>query len=619
MAKGKISNTLIWILLGLLVLALAGFSAGGFGVNVRSIGKVGDQEIPAPAYANALQQEINALSAQTRQQISFPQAVSLGIDGQVLQRVIAATALDFETTQMGLSVGDENVRREVLATPAFRGIDGSFDRVSYSEALRRSGLSEREYEEAIRRDTARALLVNGVTSGAAPSELYMDTLFDYIASRRNFSWFAVTAEGLETEPSTPDDATLQAYHSENPELFSLPERKKLNVAWVTPDMRFDEVTVDEETLRALYEERSNIYQRPARRLVERLVFQTVEEADAAAARLNAEEITFEELVEERGLALEDINMGTVTESDLTAGAEVFALEEPGTTGVLPSSLGPAIFRVNAILVASTTSFEDAQEALGAEIRQDRAARDIEARAADYDDLLAGGATLEEISDDGFFKYEVIEWFPGSEAEIARYSAFQAAAAQIQEGDFAEIVQLDDGGLFAIEFVETLPETVQPYDVIQDEVLSAYLAAEEAEAVQTEATTLAEAWRNGEPPRSAGYELTNEIDILRSDSVPGTPPVLIAAVFEMEPEEVRVIENAGSSIVVRLTARLGPDPDDETLGAVRDQLAQGAERGMAEDMLALFSAAVQSEARIQLDQGAINAIHQSFTNPHGGGY
>jgi peptidyl-prolyl cis-trans isomerase D len=68
-ARGKGANIFVWIILGLLIVGLAGFGVGGFGGSVRSIGKVGDREITTSDYARALQQEIRAYEAQIGQPV----------------------------------------------------------------------------------------------------------------------------------------------------------------------------------------------------------------------------------------------------------------------------------------------------------------------------------------------------------------------------------------------------------------------------------------------------------------------------------------------------------------------------------------------------------------------
>ena len=65
-------------------------------------------------------------------------------------------------------------------------------------------------------------------------------------------------------------------------------------------------------------------------------------------------------------------------------------------GPLNTSLGPALFRINGVLPAQETSFEDARDTLQDELALDRAARIIDALVDDLDNEMAGGAVLEEI-------------------------------------------------------------------------------------------------------------------------------------------------------------------------------------------------------------------------------
>jgi hypothetical protein len=82
----------------------------------------------------------------------------------------------------------------------------------------------------------------------------------------------------------------------------------------------DEVEVDEDALRQLYDDRIAIYQQPERRLLERLAFGTEEEAQAAFDAIEAGETDFDTLVEERDLTLADIDLGEVAVDDLPAEA-----------------------------------------------------------------------------------------------------------------------------------------------------------------------------------------------------------------------------------------------------------------------------------------------------------
>ena len=88
----KRGNTIIWILMGMLILGLGGFGARNFGTSVQEVGKVGTRQIDVRDYARALNREIAAASAQLGTNLTFAQAQSLGIDRQVQAQVIATTA-----------------------------------------------------------------------------------------------------------------------------------------------------------------------------------------------------------------------------------------------------------------------------------------------------------------------------------------------------------------------------------------------------------------------------------------------------------------------------------------------------------------------------------------------
>ena len=347
MGKGKLSKTFIWILMGLLFIGLAGFGATSLTGTARSVATVGDKEVSTEAYLRALRSEINAYSAQVGRAVSISEAQSLGLDRQVLAQLITARGLDNEAARIDLSVGDAVVAQQLLEVPAFQGPDGSFDREAYSFALRNQNLSESEFEEQLRDDTARTILQSALIAGNTLPDTYIDTLLSYTGETRDFTWARLTGSDLQTGLPEPSESDLQAYYEDNIDRYTLPEQRDITYAWITPEMIIDTVEVDEDALRAAYEDRSDQFNLPERRLVERLVFSTREAAQSALDRLQ-DGLSFEALVEERGLEMADVDMGDVTRDTLDDAAEgVFAAETGEVVGPLPSNLGPALYRVNA--------------------------------------------------------------------------------------------------------------------------------------------------------------------------------------------------------------------------------------------------------------------------------
>lgn len=614
MAKGKnsISKIAVWILLGLLFVGLSlGFGLDGLGGTVRTVGKVGDKYIDVQTYANTLQREMQAVGQQTGSPLTFQRAQAIGLDQAVLARLVRARALDHEAGEMGLSVGDETIRDEILSIPAFRGLDGGFDRDAYRFALDQQGTSEAEFETQLREEISRSILQGAIVSGVSMPETYASTLVSFLGETRDFTWVRLGQSDLETTPPVPSDDELLSYYEANLDDYELPETKRITYAVLLPDMILDDMDVDETALRAEYDARADQYNRPERRLVERLVYLDPDAADRAAAQLEVGGTTFEALVTERGLELGDVDMGDVTRLELDAAGEaVFRAEVGDVVGPLPSPLGPALFRLNGVLPAQQTSFEDAAARLRLELAQDAARRQVAVLAEEFDNLLAGGATLEELDAETDMRLGTIDWFPAQGEDIAAYDGFRDAALELTQDDFPAIVQLDDGGIVAMRMDDLLPPRPAPFEEAKLNVQGNF-EAERAEALLTEqAEALLPALEAGESFASQSLDSIVETEMDRSAFVQGTPPEFMPAVFEMTPGDVRIIQGYGAVLIVRLDAI---NPVEETPEVQAETEALSAELGqiLAGELFNIYGEDVVLRAGTQVNQQALDAVHVNF--------
>lgn len=609
----KASNVFVWILMGLLFFSLAGFGIGSFTGGASRVGAVGDVEITADDYFRALSNEINAEVAQTGQLVSFSSLRTRGIDQQVLAGLVARAALSHEAAEMGISVGDAEVARQIQQVSAFQGTNGQFDRNTYEFLLSQQGATPREFEEDTREDVARALLQSAVIGGLTPPAIFAEAIVAFQGETRDFSRITITRTDLPEGAPDPTEAEIAAYYAEFPERFTRPEARAITYAWVTPTQIMDDVAVDEEALLALYNSRLSEYVQPERRLLERLVFGTEAEAQAAFDAIAAGETDFDTLVADRDLTLDDVDIGEVRAADLSAAAAamVFSDTESEIIGPVESGLGPALFRVNAVLEASEVTFEDAREELGAELAVDTARREIDAMREEIDDLLAGGATLEEIAAETAMEVGTIDYTAASEDGIAGYDGFRDAAEAAQEGDFPELTDLSDGGLFALRLDAIVPPTLPPLDEITDEVAEAWAATALRDAVTARAQELLGQIATGARLEDVGTVRTERL-IRRQDLLPDLPPTTAAQVFQLDAVgDVVMIPGAEAAIIVRLdainaTARDAPDTSI-LLTLVEQTIAQS----MAQDIFEAYGQAVQAEAGISTNAGVINSVHASF--------
>lgn len=608
MGKSKLSKTFIWILMGLLFIGLAGFGATSLTGTARSVATVGDKEVSTDAYLRSLRSEINAYSAEVGRAVPVSEAQSIGLDRQVLSQLITARALDNEAARIGLSVGDDVVAEQLLQVSAFQGPDGSFDRDAYSFALRNQGLTETEFEEQLRDDTARTILQSALIAGNTLPDTYIDTLIAYTGETRDFTWARLTGADLETDLPEPDEADLEAYYQDNIDRYTVPELRDITYAWITPAMIVDTVEIDTETLRASYEERFDEFNMPERRLVERLVFSTEDAAADALARLE-DGLSFQALVEERGLEMADVDMGDVTRDRLgDAADDVFAADTGDVVGPLPSTLGPALYRVNAVLDAQTTSFDEARPDLRSELALDRARRVIETLAQSIDDELAAGATLEEIADTTEAELGQIDWFSGADGSIAAYDAFRTAAADLDEDDFPEVLELGDGGIFAMRLNRIQPPAPQPLEDVIDQVRRGWETRELTNQLMQKAEDLEASLATGDSFEALGLVARTETDLGRDAQIADLPEGLLSAVFDMQEGDTRAVPGTGAAFLLRLDDINPVDSADRNMQQLADALRNQAANSIAEDLFRAYAGDVQRRAGVEVNQGAINAIH-----------
>lgn len=611
--KRRGASVMVWVLMAMLIGGLGGFGVTNFGSGVASIGTVGDRKIDVGDYARSLRQAMDQFSKQIGQPVTIQQAQAIGLDRQVLQQVMDRAALDNETDRIGLSVGDAAVASKVSAIPSFQGVDG-FDRATYREVLRQNNLTEASFEAGLRADTARQLLQTAITGGLAAPQTLTDTIAAWAGEQRGFSMLRLTEKSLTTPMPPLTDADLQAYYHANIATYTRPEAKRIAYVAILPETLAKDMPLDEAALKATYESRLSSYIIPEKRLVERLAFATEADAASAKARIDAG-TAFDDLVTERNLTLEDVDMGDMSQKELgDAGDAVFALKDPGVVGPFPSSIGPALFRMNAILAAQETTFEQAKPDLALEQQLEAARKEISGKVEAVDDALAGGASLADIAKEQGLTLQTTDYAAGADDNdpITGYQAFRDTADKLAEGDFPEAILLDDGGLVAMELDATVPPAPVAFDKVKEKVTAAAQADALAKALSGEATRIKAAVEGGASLGAFGIvSRTAQID--RQGVVADAPPALLEAVFQMAPNDLRVIEAPGFAAVLQLNTITAAPTTGEDATALREAISTNAGRAIGDDVLTLYTASLTASAGITLDQAAINAVQAQMNN------
>jgi peptidyl-prolyl cis-trans isomerase D len=498
-------------------------------------------------------------------------------------------------------------------------LNGGFDQESYRYFLENQvGMSVGQFEARVRKENARALLQNAVVSGVSSDRTMAMTLLDFAQQQRSFEWAALTEENLASPVADPTDAELEAFYTVQKADYMTPQTRKITYAWLNPADLLDRVDVDEVEIRESYDLQSERFNRAEQRAVDRVVFPTVEAAQAARDRLDTQAASFSEIVAERGLTEADVALGEVARANVSAPAAdlLFSQTEPGVVGPVESSLGPALFRINAVIQADNTPFEDVRDELRTELAGESARRLVADLVGEIDDELAGGVEIEELNKIEGLQVGTIDFHENSDRPLAGYAAFRAAANSVAEGDFAEVLDLSDGGVFAIRLDGIQePAQIEQADV-GPQLIEDFKAAKNNEALMDLAERFKPGLEAGGDLAFVGVNLTAVDGINRTSFIEALPPAAIAKVFEMDTGDVAVIDSGNAAILIRLTNISDFDPDQDGNDVALDRIKQQIDAQISLDILEFFSDALQTDAGVTLDRNIISQVNAQMT---GGGF
>ncbi|PRY95065.1 peptidyl-prolyl cis-trans isomerase D [Hasllibacter halocynthiae] len=601
---GTVSKVATWVIGGLLLVGLAGFGAGSFGGGGQRVATVEGQVIDADDLlltADAIRRN----AARQGRPLPFAQVQSIALGS-----LVTDAALDAEALRLGLSAGDERVARAITDDPRFRPLL-SFDRSIYREFLESRRESESAYEERLRRQLARAQLEQAVIGGVEAPRGYLDIMTAFLLEGRDVRYAILRPDLLPAPIADPTEAELAEWYEANAEAFTIPAAPRIAYLWIAPEAVAADAEIDEARLRALYDERAEEFRRPERRLVERLVFADEAAARAVLGRIATGASDFDAEVAAAGLAPEDVDLGDVTFEGLGGAAEaVFARTEPGLTRVVPTEDGPAIFRVNALLNAVEIPFEDVREELTLELGLAGARRVIDDLEDEVDDLLAGGATVEDVAAEiGPAVSGTLFAGPDGDDPLLGYDTFREAARAATEDDFPEAVRTDDGGLFALRLDGMREARAPALDEVRGEVLATWRREAETDALMALAEALRDDFAAGEAP----LDTIEEDALVRVAGLDGAPPALARAIFETPEGGTATVRLPGAAALVHVDQVTPADPDDPATRELRAALVAENPRGYPGDVFAAYARALQARMDVTVDQAMLNAIAAQYGN------
>jgi peptidyl-prolyl cis-trans isomerase D len=517
------------------------------------------------------ERELNRFREQTGGQFGSEQAKAVGLPDMVVARIVNQTLLDLAAADLNLIASDDVVRSTIMKNPAFHGPTGTFSRDVYAQTLRQSGLTERRFEAIVRRDLERNQLAGSLAAGVAVPSSMLDALYRQHNEKRVAEVVRVPNAQM-TDIPQPTEEELSAYHSENPERFTAPEFRAMTAVVLRTEDLAKEAAVSEEEIQKAYDERAAEFVRPESRTLQQMVFATEDEAQQAYVEITGG-ADFIRIAEERaGLSADAVEVGTMARHELLPPlADVaFALAEGAVSPPAQSPLGWHLIKVTRIAPGEEQSLDEVRDRIAAELAQEKAADSLYRVGNDLQDILGGGASLEEAASQLNVPLLRLPRIDAQGRDAGGNSVpdvpdqLIATGFTLSLGEESLLTDFDTGGYFVVRVDEIVPPALRPLDAVRDQVAEEVIAKHRAQAAALRAETLAERVRAGGDfaahARDAGLSVLATDAFTRTDApTADLPAPLIEALFAAERGETVVVKGTEASYVARVTNVIQADP------------------------------------------------------------
>jgi peptidyl-prolyl cis-trans isomerase D len=611
------------VILGLIAISFAIWGIGdifrGFGQS--TLAKVGGTEIRVETFRQLYQERLQQLGRQIGRPILPDQARALGLDRQMLDQVIAETVLDNRVKSLRLGVSDAEMARRITENPAFKGLNGQFDRARFEATIRNAGFTEGRFLAEQRRDALRQQLIGTVGNETFVPRAALEAFNRFQHEERTVE-YVVLGKAQAGDIADPAPEALAKYFEERKVAFRSPEFRKVTVVVLKPEDIAGRMEISQDDLKKTYEARKARFETPERRKLSQIVFPNMDEAKAASEKL-ASGTTFEALAAERGLKASDIDLGTVTKTavvDRAVGDAAFALKDGEVSAPVEGRFGIAIVKVDAVEPAKTRSFEEVAAELKKDLATERAKNELTNVQEKIEDERLGGATLAEAGKKFGLTPLVIEAIdrtgkdPTGKPVAGLPEGVDVVSAAFSADVRAENEPLrlpSNGGYVWYDVDSITPSRERPLEEVKDQVLERWREDEVANRLRAKSTELLDKIKAGTSFADAAAASNLKVEwrpgIKRANPPPGFSAAAVAEIFRTPQDAAGSVEGSSPAerIVFRVTEIKVPTLDPEAADSKR--IDEALRQRVTEDLVAQYLARLQSEVGVTINRNALNQV------------
>ncbi|AGB81344.1 parvulin-like peptidyl-prolyl isomerase [Serratia sp. FGI94] len=376
--RAAANHVVLKIILALIILSFVLTGVGNYliGGSGDYAAKVNGQVIERAKLEQAFQSERSRMQQQLGDQFSAlagNEGYMQQLRRQTLSQLIDNMLLDQYAEKLGLSISDDQVKDAIRKAPYFQ-TNGQFDNAKYLDLITRMGYSADNYAQSMRQQLVNQQVIQafGHSGFVLPAE--SDAMAALMLQERDVRLATIDLKALQAKQSVSDDE-LSAYYEQNKNSFIAPEQVQVSYIPMDAAAMQGKVTVSEADISGYYEQHKSSFGQPERKNYSVIQLKTEAEAKAVLDELN-KGADFAKLAAEKSTdIISKRNGGELgwLEPDTTADElkQADLTEKGQTSGVVKSSVGYLIVRLNDIEAEKLKPLSEVHDAIAAKVKQEK--------------------------------------------------------------------------------------------------------------------------------------------------------------------------------------------------------------------------------------------------------
>jgi peptidyl-prolyl cis-trans isomerase D len=593
----------------------------------RSVAVVQGHEISGDEFRRTYQAQIQAYRNAYGSNMSTQLLKQLGVDQQILQQLVDERASLTEAERLHITASDEEVRRRIMAIPAFQENGAFIGEQRYQQLLsmQRPPLVASEFENSVR----RALIVEKLRAAITEWLSITDKEVEQEYRRRNEK-VKLAVVALRSDSFKPDvsasDADIASYFEAHKDDFKVPEKRKIKFLLIDSDAIRAKVTIAPADVERAYNENIEQYSTPEQLRASHILLRT-EGKDEATVKASAEDVlkqaksgadfaalatkySDDEGTKGKGGDLDFFGRGRmVPEFDTAA----FALKPGEISDLVKTQYGFHIIKLVDKKGGTSKTLDEVRQQLTDQLSFERAQQEVQTLAerlasqltkpADLDMVAkAQGMTVQETG--LFARDEPIMGLGGTPEVTSR-------AFQLNPGDMSGAVPTQRGVVFM-----TVTEKKDPYipqlDEAKDKVRDTVLTQKARDMARQKAETVAAKVKGAadfdKAVKAAGFEARTTELIARDAPIPelGAAPAVTEVAFALPQGGVSdaIAIDAGAAVVKVVEKQ---EVGATEIAANRDQFRQELLSDRRNRFFSAYMVKAKQKMKIQVNRDAMKRV------------